>query len=440
MPMNLVAIALEGVSQTLFWEYREAMPTLWELSERGAVFRRFYSASTSAFQSFCDFAHGDAGELDHNLVYPSGPGCLAGRAANLFAILRDKGYAVHGLMRANPAPAYAKNNFWNAWPEGCGLFQCHGDYAGFYAASDAVLDRAGADGAPFALYLSDRAARPGDETPEKAEAPLYHERFEKGFALLDRSIRRVMDGLAARNLLADTIVALFGPYGMDPWKHGIHLGRTHAVDPYADMCWTPLIIFRNGADAGIADPLASVIDLKPTLLRLLFPETPPSPPDTPLAGLDILNFRRQAAFSQNLFALEREGEGPARGLAKCYAVTDGEQRLMAASEKASHGEGGMELYFDPRDPGNTRNFLDFFDLDANGTMTAFGRSNIVHVHFARSFKPNLTMGIVASYNRMRPWLYEYVRIKERNALELAGPAGAANVLGDEVFARKRKRK
>ena len=440
MPPNLVVVALEGVSQTLFWQYREAMPSLWELFQNSASFRRFYSTSTSAFQSFCDFAHGDATELDHNAAYPDKPGCLAGRATNFFGIARDRGYTVRGLMRANPVPPYAVDNVWGAWPESCGPFECHAEYDSFYGATDGILEQAAQDGTPFVLYYSDRASRPGDKTQEKENLPLYHERFEKGFNLLDRSVGRMMKKLSALNLLSNTIVVFFGPYGMDPWNHGIELGRTHAIDPYADLCWTPFFIFRNGNDAGFVDLLVSSIDLKPTLLHLLFPENPPPPTDDPLAGVDILRFQRKTAFSQNLFALERDGEGSARGLSKSYAATDGDQRLLVASEQGVFREGGMELYFDPRDPGNTRNFLDFFTLDAGGTMVGFGKPDIIHVHFTQSFKPNLVMSVVNSFNLMRPQLREFIRIKESRAQQFLGSTGDGGLFSPDSFTRKRKRR
>lgn len=437
MPPNLVILSLDAVSQTLFWQYREAMPTLWSLYNRSAMFRRFYTASTSAFQSFSDLVHGDAAELDHNAKFPTGPGCFAGRASNLFAILRDRGYRTLGIQHGGACPDYAEHDYYGAWPEGCGAFRLHADYALFHTDIDAFLDQAKADGAPFAMYVSDRVARPDDASPEKVDAVLYHQRFEKGYSLLDRTADRLLKKLEESGLLPGTIVAAFGPYGMDPWKHGVYRGRTVGIDPYADMCWTPLMLYNNAADIGVADQLFSVIDLKPTLLHMLFPDDSQPEARDILAGIDILRYRRQVALTQNMFALERENEGPALGAAKSYAVTDGDQRLIVSSAGGISGEGGMELYFDPRDPGNTRNFLDFFNLDQNGVMTAFGRKDIIHVHFTQSFKQNLVMSIVQSYNNMRELLYNFIRFKEREAQALPGAADGM-LFPDDVFKRKRK--
>ncbi|MCD7909113.1 MAG: hypothetical protein LUH04_15790, partial [Clostridium sp.] len=95
--MNLVVLPLAGVSQTLFWQYREFMPSLWRLFDHSISFSKFYCASTSAFQSFCDFLYGDSVGLDHNLTYPTAPGCLLGQSEKLLEILSREGYSTLGI-------------------------------------------------------------------------------------------------------------------------------------------------------------------------------------------------------------------------------------------------------------------------------------------------------------------------------------------------------
>jgi hypothetical protein len=431
---------MDGVSQTLFWQYREAMPFLWNLYNRSAMFRRFYAASTSGLSSFCDFAFGDSTMLDHNRAYPNAPGCLAGGGENLFSLLRRRGYGTLGLMRASPAPGYAKAGFWGAWPEECGRFQCREEDGDCRTLVGDFLARNALDGRPFVLYAGERAARLDDAHPEKLEEKTFHGRVEKGYALLDRSAKHILDTLEESGFLANTVVAGFGPYGTDPWKHGVFAGRTHAFDPYADLCWTPLFIYRNGADAGVADQLLSMIDLKPTLMRLLFPDEPGREPASANAGVDVLSYTRKAAFTQSLFAFERENAGPSLGLAKSYAITDGDQRLVVSSDGGIPGEGGMELYYDPRDPGNTRNFLDFFQIDPDGAMTAFTFQNIVHPHFFMSFKPNLVKSVAESYNFMRRQLFLHIKEKERTAAARIPEGAAENLFPDDMFRRKRRRR
>ena len=443
MSMNVVILPLEGVSQTLFWQYRGVMPAMWRLYREAISFRRFYSNSTSAFQSFCDFAFGDSSELDHNLFFPSARGCLLGKRRNLFDILAEKGYAVLGTQHGSKKPGYIADNLLGAWPDSCGEFRWHAEYDSFFAESLGFIEKAGAAGKPFALCLSDRIATVGDDSPEKRESRLYHERFEKGFALLDDTVFRVMKQLAESSLLDNTVVLAFGSYGMDPWKHGIYSGRTHAIAPYADMCWTPMFMYNNGRDAKTLDSLASVIDLKETLLGVLFPGESFSHGRGYFSGVNLLEGGREMVFTQNLFALERENEGPARGLMKSYAATDGDQRLIVSSDGGIAGDGGMEFYYDPRDPGNTRNLLDFFSINNEGVMTAFGRPDATHPHFLLAWRPDrpdwLIQTVVKSYNAMREVLKILVEHKEREARGHCARPEEAKLFDSSLFNYKRRR-
>jgi hypothetical protein len=68
---------MEGVSHTLFRQYREAMPAPWNLYNNSSMFRRLHVSSTSALSSFCDLAFGNSAMLDHNREYPSAPDGIA---------------------------------------------------------------------------------------------------------------------------------------------------------------------------------------------------------------------------------------------------------------------------------------------------------------------------------------------------------------------------
>lgn len=438
--MNLVIFAMEGVSQTLFWEYREAMPRLWNLHARSASFRRFYTNSTSSLASFHDFAYGDTAILDCCAEYPTAPLSPSGQDT-LFSVLARHGYKSLGLLRASPLPEYARAGFCGAWPAECGAFHCHDDSNAFCAEAEAFLEQTAAAGKPFVLYFSERSARLDDEHPEKLAEELFHERIEKGYAILDRSIDRVVRKLTELNLLADTMMLCFGPYGTDPWKHGVNLGRTHALEPYADLNWTPLFIFRNDADVGVSDRMLCVADLKPTLQQMLFPDEPVPPPKNNLSGVGAFSgLTRQAVFCQNLFALEKENSGAAKGLIKSYAVIAGDRRLIASSTGGIAGEGGLELYLDFHDVGNGRNFLDFFDLDAEGSIVSFGRNDIVHPHFVMSFRPHLALEMVKCYDQLRKQLAAYILEKERAALARSGGRGQENLFPIAIFKHARRRR
>lgn len=444
MPRNLVIIPIEGVSQTLFWQYRQAMPTLWQMSRHSVSFRRFYSNSTSAFQSFCDFVHGDSSELDHNITFPSKKGCLLGIRSNLFQTLRENGHQVLGIQHSETRPAYLTEDVLGAWPEACGEFRWHGEYDPFYAEAFEFIERAKKADQPFTLYFSDRASTVGDNCPEKRNSTLFHERFFKGYSLLEQSVRAILEKLASLSLLDDTVVAVYGPYGMDPWKHGIYRGRVHATDPYADMCWTPMFLYNNNRDPKVIDNLASVIDMKETLISLVLNGKSQQHEKGPFSGINLLTAHRDVVFTQNLFALERENEGPAKGLMKSYAATDGDQRLIVSSGGGFADEGGMEFFYDPRDPANTRNLIDFFVLGEKGEMVSFGNANATHAHFQLAFHPEnpdlLIKPIVNSYNAMRGTLKKLVASKEGIAFENCPNQSEARFFDEAMFNHKRNRR
>ena len=448
---SLVILSLDGFSQTLFNSFRFSIPVINELMQHSLVFRNFHSASTSGFQSFCDLMYGDSSELDHNEIYPSGPGCLRGRNSHFFALLRAAGYETLGAQLGTPCPAYAREGFWGAWPEECGPFLAASDSESIHAAIQDIMERAAANRKPFAMYLSLRSFMPRDGTVVPGTTPGYH--WINMFNQPDRGLMvkqgcapwlcyepfasRLLAALSGRGALAGTLLAVLANHGLDFWTHRLYGGRTHAIDPYADLCWLPLFIYNNGADAGVYDNIVSMVDLKTTLFSMLMPDASPPPPQTPFAGMNVFREKRSFAFSQRMFARQFDNRDEYKSMEKSYSITDGDQRLIVSSGGGKENQGGMELYYDVRDPSNTRNFLDFFKLDAAGNMTEFGHKHVNHVHFLQAFKPHLVMSVVGAYNAMRQHLYNFVRAKEMAAiLDPQNPRG--EVMPDKVFTRKRE--
>lgn len=439
--MNLVVVPLEGVSQLLFWQYREAMPTLWGLFLSSMAFRRFYSSSTSSLQSHIDLFHGDTNQQDHNTAYGERDDCLAGTAENLWECLAANGHRIFGATRAAPVPCHAAKQFFGAWPAQRGDFQCFEEHEPFYGATEKFLRDCAEARAPFSLYYCDRATRLKDECAEKNGAVLLHARLERGFVALDKSVKRLLGMLAAKNLVQSTIVVVVGMYGVDFCQHGLNRGRIYGVEPYADSAWTPMFIYFNGQNIRTADQLVSLPDLKPTILKILFPDKPVQSAVNITQGVNVLEFSRLVAFSQNLFALERENYGPAAGLVKSYGVTDGDQRLMVTSNTGGAGSGGMELFYDLRDPGNTRNFLDFFQVGASGDIDRFEPPpGPLHSHFINSFKSESAASMLFAYNKMKMQLFEFVLLKESAALRRSGGKGKKNLFPRTVFRLKRGRR
>ncbi|MDR1612709.1 MAG: hypothetical protein LBT97_07985 [Planctomycetota bacterium] len=354
-------------------------------------------------------------------------------------MLHDRGYAVSGGMYCVPAPEYAQNGFGGAWPECCGEFRCFGEHSAFYHALDEFFAGRERDGKSFAFFAADRSCLFGDNVGEKEDASELHSYCGRGFELLDRTAGFMLDALKRRGLLDRTIFVAYGPYGMDPWLHGLFHGRITRIPPYASACWTPLLVAVPGSGKCIDDHLICVVDLRHLISNLLFPEEKTPPPESELDGRDVFAYPRSMAISQNMFALENESDPSNAGLAKGYAAADGSYRLVVTSDGGKMERGGLEFFFDTRDPTNTRNLLDFFDIDAAGFITTFEDREIVHPYFDALFSRREVMEMADVYNRLRAVLADAVRVKESRAAAFAGEEARGHSFPGASFTKKKSR-
>lgn len=439
MSKNLVVLHLESVSQSSLWQFMEELQTLWKLSTRSAFFRRFYTASTSSVMSMCDIMHGDSAELDHNARFPRDKKSLAGRSSNLFRTLLHRGYMTKGVQYGSFCVGDAPNNFWGVWPDECGAFEWHDQFTVLHDEARDFMTRAKEKGNPFALYFWSMATHVRSDLEGAAEMS-FHERFRHGYRLLDKSVKRLLDDMAELGVLEDTLILVYGDHGDDFWRHGFNKGRTHVIEPYSNLCWTPLFIFNNDNDIGIYDSVASSTDIKATVLHMLFPDSLPEERATPFAGIDIIRESRQLAFSQSIFALQMEYSDPAKAVTKSYAVTDGELRLMVSSGGGDiENHGGMELFIEQWDYGNTRNMLDFFTLDGAGNIVSFDCADMVHPHFRLSFTKERVTSLVQAYIVLRQSLMNFIQLKESEALKQLSAEEENQLFPMDAFTGRRRK-
>ncbi|MDR1612409.1 MAG: sulfatase-like hydrolase/transferase [Planctomycetota bacterium] len=439
MRKNLVILHLESVSQSAFWQFMADLPELWKLSARSGNFRRFYTASTSSVMSMCEMLHGDSAELDHNPVFPRHKDGLAGRSSNLFQVLLDRGYATKGVQYGSFCLGDAPNNFWGIWPYACGQFIRHDKIEEFHGDIRHFIRESKAKNRPFALYHWNMSTHIRNDPESDFEELGFAKRFKVKYRLLDESVKRLLDDLAEAGVLDNTIIAAYGDHGDDFWGHGLSRGRTHVIEPYATVCWTPFFIFNNGFDRGIFDNLASNIDIKPTLLSMLFPDMPAETGASLFAGVNLISGSRKTAFSQSIFALQLEHSDPCQAVIKSYAVTNGEIRLMASSGGNKPEEGGMELFLEQWDFGNTKNLLDFFQLDKNGRIAAFDSHGAVHPHFTMSFTRQRIVSLAGTYDLLRQNLADFIAAKEREAMKISRD-GKKQLFPMEMFKVVRKKR
>jgi arylsulfatase len=149
----------------------------------------------------------------------------------------------------------------------------------------------------------------------------------------DRGIQRLLDGLAERGLLRDSIVVLLADHGEEFYEHaGIHHCRT----TYEETIKTPLVIAAPGVVPGVVRTPVENLDVVPTLLDLL-----------------ALDPRRLGFEGRSLRPLLRNARAEARVVFSSQGVyraaTDGRFKLILDSADRS-----ANLYDLGTDPLETR--------------------------------------------------------------------------------------
>lgn len=439
-PKNLLVFHLESISNTILWQYRVELGTLWRLMQESLCYSRHYVAATSTMMSQIYFQSGDASLYDFRAHYKQLPpdghfDSLRKRYREFMEYLTDAGEYIFREHAFNVLCNRDFNPYGNTF-----LFA---DMERMHTATGTFFSEMKQSDKPFYLYVNNCISHMAFDDAVKYSATTFSDRFRLGYLKFDADLNRVLTLLRENDLWEDTVIVGYGDHGDELWSHGLNKGYCHAFSPYAILTWTPFFIYDNGLDAGVTDAIASSIDIKETLFRKLLPDyvLPDSLPRfgiSPFPGRDLRTHPRQFAFSQNLFALQLELDDPERGLAKGYAVTDGVYRLVASTGGSRPRDGGMELYHDRVDPTNSRNLLDFFRLDPNGDIAAFTPPpEAVSPEFSLLFTPAAVRQMTDAFHTLRRELHDYVRAKEREALQSNN--GEHHLMPEEAFKFARKR-
>lgn len=109
--------------------------------------------------------------------------------------------------------------------------------------------------------------RSGEYRPTADERARIVGLYRADVAFVDEQLGRLLDFVAARGLLANTVVVLVSDHGEEFWDHG---GVEHGHSLHEEVVHVPLVL---SLPAGVApsrrdDRLATAIDVAPTLARL----------------------------------------------------------------------------------------------------------------------------------------------------------------------------
>lgn len=427
---NLVSIHLESISNTILWQYRVELGTVWRLMQGAHRFTRYNASATSTGMVGTHQFTGSSSRYDHLWKY--------------------------GISTTNNPPpnvgihAYLRNNHGYVWRQYSlahfGTFQdtefalATNNPGHLFHALDADLGRWRAEDTPFSVFFQADISHMAFDDEVKIRASTFSERFRAGYRQLDAAVNALLGLLIKHGLWENTLIAGYGDHGDELWSHTLTKGYCHAIAPYASLVWTPFFLYDNGLDAGDDDRLVSGVDFRDVVLGRLIPGFEPDAAMTvaPFSGFDVTKQPRDVAFSQNLYAMQVEYSDFEQALTKCYSATDGVFRLVVSSGGKRPRDGGLELFCDRTDPGSNRNLLDFFILDFNGDIASFRPPpEAVAADFTLSFTPEAVRGIVAAYHMLKEKLLEYVRGKEREAM----PYSSSNrhVMPESAFKHALKR-
>jgi arylsulfatase A-like enzyme len=187
---------------------------------------------------------------------------------------------------------------------------------------------------------------------------------------VDREVGRLLDGLASRGLLEETLVVLTGDHGETFWEHGDYWN--HGLWVHETTVHVPLVVALpdgRGAGARVAAPV-STVDVLPTLCELLALPLPARTEGRSLvAALDGAALPRAPVFceaTQPGARLERPGEWGNRR--KPHAVRRGPWKYVNAPYLELE-----QLFHLGSDPGETT------DLVAAGALTPPAREALTEL-------------------------------------------------------------
>ena len=185
------------------------------------------------------------------------------------------------------------------------------------------------------------------------------DRWKRGYIWLDKYVGDVLNLLKAKNQLNNTCVILYGDHGDDFWGHGMHGGLTHAIEPFASLIHTPMIILDKDIGKGIDKSLFCATDLRQKISKIL--------------GLG--NVEKDI---QNTYVIARSSYAaqPVRKdtFNKAYSITDGKFLMLVSND-------GLELYDMEMDFQCTFNFLELFLFDKALIRYNTEKGEAIHFHY-----------------------------------------------------------
>lgn len=390
---NLVVLHLESITRQRLVTFSSAFPNVRRLMDGALVFDNFFSSSTSTLMVVTYLFHGNDFEFDTATEFEGMR--PAGNNPHLFSVLQRHGYRSN-LVCLNAFHA-ARPTRLAAWGDDLPPVWGTNDFPTLFAQFDLLTDTT-----PFAIYVWDLITHIEHSLALAPYAAGLTDQIERACRVADDAVGVLVETLARKNLLDDTTILVYGDHGDDYWTHGFKGGMVHAIEPYTNVTWAPLAIRDRSLTAGCSAALAGTIDLAPTCLALLGIDEPMR---FAASGVNLLEQEHEIVHAQN-FTANQPDRADWR-IPKAFSATDHAYNLVVSSR-------GLEMYAYRLDPGNHCNLLQFFELQADGTLSFrhLPQSGMA-AHFRAALPDNLRAAehIIARYAALREALFERVAAK-----------------------------
>jgi len=347
---NLVMIHLESLNYQLFMNYPDLFREVHKVKQDGLFFDHYYSTATSTLMVIGDIVYGGKEQYEACTSLDDVPEEYFYKES-IFDELKRKGYKTGLFIYPDGGDRESAElrhiaGFQNE-------MVLRPDYNQFLDSIKLLINDE-----PFAImtcnYISNISIN--DYTDQK-NVLSGTDRWKRGYIWLDKYVGDVLNLLKEKNQLDNTCVILYGDHGDDFWGHGMHGGLTHAIEPFASLIHTPMIILDKDIGKGIDKSLFCATDLRQKISKIL----------------DLGNVEKEI---QNTYVIARSSYAaqPVRKdtFNKAYSITDGKFLMLVSND-------GLELYDMEMDFQCTFNFLELFLFDK--ALIRYNTEKCEEIHF-----------------------------------------------------------
>lgn len=337
-------IHLESLNNMIYRMNPHLFPELSYVEKKAVSFTKYFSSATSTLMVLGDLLYGSLEQYEQCENMDHIPNQFR-ISESLFDLLKRKGYHTGIFIYPNGADRESAEKRHLAGFDNEMLLKT--DYKDYLKTIEELVSKE----EPFAImglnYISNLSLNSyvvGGKTKSGSE------RWSEGYQELDKSVNDLFSILQKYNVLSNTTIVLYGDHGDDYWQHSMHGGLTHAIEPYAQLINTPLMIYDERMSAKLSTKPIGTVHLSGIIKQLLGIDAECTDNDL---DCDEANWKLDKyILSRNAYAAQPVR---AESFNKGYSITDGKYFFLVDSQ-------GMQMFDIEMDPQCDNNYLKFFQF------------------------------------------------------------------------------